>query len=57
VGYLYDTTRLNGDVHTLTAGFGYIDTAFGIEAALRQDIVGGDQTTLMINARYFYRAL
>jgi hypothetical protein len=59
VGYLYDNTRLGGPVHTVTAGIGYLDTAFGIEAALRQDVAGAavSQTTMLLNLRYFYRAL
>ncbi len=56
-GYLYDDTRLNGPVHTITGGVGYVDTAFGVEAAVRQDVAGASQTTLMLNLRYFYRAM
>ena len=56
-GYLYDDTRLGGPVHTVTAGAGYVDTSFGIEAALRQDVAGASQTTLMLNVRYFYRSM
>ncbi len=56
-GYLFDDTRLNGAVHTVTGGLGYLDTAFGVEAAIRQDVAGSSQTTLMLNLRYFYRSM
>ncbi len=56
-GYLYDDTRANGPVHTITGGLGYLDTSFGVEAAIRQDVAGASQTTLMLNVRYFYRNL
>jgi branched-chain amino acid aminotransferase len=42
---------------TVTGGLGYVDTAFGVEAAVRQDVAGASQTTLMLNIRYFYRSL
>lgn len=54
-GYAYDETRLGGPVHTFTAGLGYIDQSFGVEAALRQDVSGASQTTMLINLRYFMR--
>lgn len=56
-GYLFDDTRAGGPVHTLTAGLGYVDTSFALEAALRQDVAGNSQTTMMLNVRYFYRNL
>lgn len=57
LGYLFDDTRLGGPAHTLTAGLGYIDTQFAVEASMRQDLAGGDQTSFLLNLRYFHRAM
>lgn len=57
VGYIYDDIRLNNPVHLITAGIGYIDQMFGVEMAMRQEVYGGDQTTLLLNLRYFHRLL
>jgi len=57
LGYTYDDIRLNNPVHLLTAGLGYIDQMFAVEAALRQELHGGSQTTLLLNLRYFHRLL
>ncbi len=57
LGYTYDDIRLNNPVHLITAGLGYIDQMFAVEAALRQEVHGGSQTTLLLNLRYFHRLL
>lgn len=54
IGYTYDDTRLRNAVHLVTAGVGYIDQRFGVEAAMRQEVSGGSQTTLLLNLRYFH---
>ena len=53
-GYVFDDGR---GTQAVTGGLGWIDQAFGIEAAVRQEIVGGHQTTMLLNLRYFYRLL
>lgn len=55
LGYTYDETRGDRAVHLLTAGIGYIDPSFAVEAALRQEVSGGNDTTLLVNLRYFMR--
>ena len=57
VGYTYDDIRLDHPVHLITAGLGYIDQMFAVEAALRQEVAGGSQSTLLLNVRYFHRLL
>jgi hypothetical protein len=57
IGYTYDDIRLNHPVHLITAGLGYIDQMFAVEAALRQEVSGGSQSTLLLNVRYFHRLL
>lgn len=57
LGYTYDTIRADRAVHLITAGLGYIDQMFALEGALRQEVSGGSQTTLLINLRYFHRLL
>lgn len=57
VGYTYDDTRLVSPVHLVTGGIGYIDQRFGVEAAVRQEVSGGSQTTLLLNLRYFHTML
>lgn len=54
LGYAYDDTRLSQGAHMVTAGLGYIDQRFGVEAAMRQEVSGGSQTTLLLNVRYFH---
>lgn len=49
-GYIYDSGR---QLHTITAGLGYTDPSFSIELAWRQQVVGGDGTTLLLSFRYF----
>jgi hypothetical protein len=56
LGYNFDDTRQT-PVHAITGGFGFIEQAFGAEASVRQEIVGGSQTTILVNLRYFYRAM
>ena len=48
VGFRRDWGR---DVNQITAALGYVDTKFGIDLGLRQDLGGGD-TTLLLSARY-----
>ena len=57
VGYTYDMIRADHDVQSITAGIGYLDQMFGAEFGMRQEIVGGSQTTLLLNLRYFHRIL
>lgn len=57
IGYTYDDIRLNNPVHLITAGLGYIDQMFAVEASLRQEVYGGSQSTLLLNLRYFHRLL
>lgn len=57
VGYTYDDTRGDRPVHLITGGLGYLDQSFGIEAAVRQEVSGGSQTTLLLNLRYFHRVM
>ncbi len=55
LGYTYDETRGDRAVHLVTAGIGYIDPSFAVEAALRQEVSGGNDTTILLNLRYFMR--
>lgn len=57
IGYTYDDTRLLNPVHLVTAGVGYLDQRFGVEAALRQEVSGGSQSTILLNLRYFHTML
>lgn len=57
IGYTYDGIRRDNAVHLITAGIGYIDQMFAVEAALRQEVSGGSQSTLLLNLRYFHRLL
>lgn len=54
VGYAYDDARWSNAVHMVTASLGYIDQRFGVEAALRQEVSGGSQSTMLLNLRYFH---
>jgi hypothetical protein len=49
-GYIYDAGR---DQHGVTAGLGYIDQHVGVQASIRQIVVGGNETTLMGALQYF----
>lgn len=49
-GYRYDSGRA---AHAITAGLGYVDTSFGVEVALRQDVGDTDDTVFLIGLRYF----
>lgn len=51
-GYFYDELRAT---HVFTAGLGYVDQSVGIDLALRQDIVGQNDTLMMASFRYFVR--
>ena len=55
LGYTFDETRSDQGIHILTAGVGYIDPSFALEAALRQEVSGGSDTTVLVNLRYFMR--
>lgn len=48
VGFRRDWGR---DINQITAGIGYVDTKFGVDLGLRQDLGGGD-TQLLLSARY-----
>ncbi len=49
-GYAYDSGRR---IHQFTAGLGYVDQAFGVEASLQQDVSGASETSILLAARYF----
>lgn len=49
-GYSFDAGR---DLHTFTAGLGYLTPSVGIDLSLRQGISGGSETTLLAAFRYF----
>lgn len=57
VGYTYDDTRAPQGVHVITGGLGYLTQSFGAEFAIRQEVSGGDETTLLLNFRYFHRLM
>jgi len=57
LGYMYDDTRWSNAVHMVTTSLGYIDQRFGVEAALRQEVSGGSQSTILLNLRYFHTLL
>ena len=48
IGFRRDWGR---DLNQITAALGYVDTKFGVDLGLRQDLGGGD-TTLLLSARY-----
>ena len=50
VGYTFDTGR---SIHYISAGVGYVTEQFGIDFAWRQQVVGDDDTWLLLSARYF----
>ncbi len=50
-GWGFDTGR---SIHYITAGLGYTRPEFGIELSYRQQIVGDDDTWLMLSGRYFF---
>jgi hypothetical protein len=49
-GYLFDQGR---EQHGFTAGLGFVDQRVGIQLGLRQMIVGGKETNLMVSLQYF----
>lgn len=49
-GYRFDEAR---DQHAVTAGLGYLETSFGAELALRQQVQGSRDTELLLTLRYF----
>ena len=50
VGYRRDQGR---NLHQVTAAVGYVDQAFGIDIAMRQDVAHGDNDTqILMNLRY-----
>lgn len=53
-GYMFDQIR--GGAHAVTAGAGLVFESFGVELGMRQEVVPELQTTLVLAARYFYRA-
>ena len=50
VGYFYDSGRA---IHYITAGVGFVQQEYGIDFAWRQQIVGDDDTNLILTFRYF----
>lgn len=50
-GWGFDTGR---SIHYITAGLGYTRPEFGIDISYRQQIVGDDDTWLMLSGRYFF---
>ncbi|MBL8603806.1 MAG: hypothetical protein JNK72_17905 [Myxococcales bacterium] len=53
LGYAWDDTRGAQPVHVLTAGIGYLDPVWGVELSMRQEVAGGNDTTLLVNLRRF----
>lgn len=49
-GYSFDTGR---DIHYVTAGLGYVTSEWGLDLSWRQQIVGDDDTWLLLGFRYF----
>lgn len=49
-GYSFDTGR---DIHYVTAGLGYVTQDFGLDFSWRQQVVGDDDTWLLLGFRYF----
>jgi opacity protein-like surface antigen len=49
-GYRYDN---GADSHALSAGTGYIDPRFSIEAAVRRTVAGPSATTIVVSLAYF----
>lgn len=49
-GYGFDTGR---SIHSITLGVGYVRPEFGIEVSYRQQIVGEDDSWIMLSGRYF----
>lgn len=49
-GYSFDTGR---DIHYITAGLGYVTDEWGLDFSYRQQIVGDDDTWLLLGFRYF----
>ncbi|WP_157070320.1 hypothetical protein [Sandaracinus amylolyticus] len=49
-GYSFDTGR---DIHYVTAGLGYVTQDWGLDFSWRQQVVGDDDTWLLLGFRYF----
>jgi hypothetical protein len=49
-GYRYDN---GADSHALSAGAGYIDPRFSVEAAVRRTVAGPGATTIVVSLAYF----
>lgn len=49
-GYSFDTGR---DIHYVTAGLGYVTNEWGLDFSWRQQVVGDDDTWLLLGFRYF----
>ncbi len=49
-GYRYDQAW---SIHDLTGGVGYVDTKFGFDVSVRQQISGGSATMMMAALKYF----
>jgi hypothetical protein len=50
LGYFYDSGR---GIHYITAGVGFVQPEYGIDFAWRQQIVGDDDSNLLLSFRYF----
>lgn len=50
LGYRFDEGR---DEHALSGGLGYVDDIVGADLSLRQQFLGGSDTTIMLSLRYF----
>ncbi len=48
-GYSFDTGR---DIHYITAGLGYVTNEWGLDFSYRQQVVGDDDTWLLLGFRY-----
>ena len=48
-GYRYDSGR---QLHSVTAGIGYVDQVFGADFSLRKDVTGDKATQLLVSVRY-----
>ena len=50
LGYRFDQ---GPNSHALSAGFGYIEHRFSVEAAVRRTLVGPSATTIVLGVAYF----
>jgi hypothetical protein len=50
LGYVFDSGR---QIHSVSGGLGYLDTSWGAELSLRQDVAGASDTAILASFRYF----